>query len=228
MRRYFSGKEFWALGIGVLPFFLLGFTNGWYGPELMRLGRGWFWLVDFVQFVVIPGTALLLLWKFWGIGPGKLGFHLDVPTKNPRELVWFAIVATVLFWISYDILGSFFASFASATNGEVLFAPALPKEQPLRFLVVLYATTTAALVEEAIFRAIPWMYCKAKLKSPGRPYMWMSSIAFAAIHWEQGFGYTMGAFFLGMIAAAIYVEIENVWPLVCAHFLSGCWHYKWL
>ena len=212
----------------IAPIFILGLTNGWYAPALTRVGTHWFWLSDVVQFVVLPAAAVIYLFKQLKTPPSKFGFRGPTTYETYWELAGLSCLAIFLYWVCFDVLRHIVARFITTPASSVLFAPALPTTQPLRFLLVLYASLTAAFVEESVYRSIPWLYFKTRLKSPRAPFVLLSSVAFAVIHWEQGLGIVISAGMLGLVAAGLYTKVENIWPFVIAHFVSSCWNYQWM
>jgi membrane protease YdiL (CAAX protease family) len=87
--------------------------------------------------------------------------------------------------------------------------------------VVLYLSATAALVEEAVFRGLPWFYFSMVRpnRKPITLYILSTSFLFSAIHCEQGPQGMIAVFSLGIVSALLYVKIQNLWPFVIGHFI---------
>jgi hypothetical protein len=55
---------------------------------------------------------------------------------------------------------------------------------------------------------------------PARVYPALSAAAFALIHWESGSREVIATFLLGVVLAALYLRIRNLWPFVAGHAIT--------
>lgn len=210
-----------AILLAVFPSIAIGLLNGLYKESLFRAEPLWFWLADIAQFVLVPIVSLLLLWRVSALAPRDYGYVRIAGTNPWRALAFWTAVAT-------------FALLACYQGGVKLFAPlfgeataAFGYEQTIgtrtwtRFVAVLYYAATAALVEETIYRGLPWLYFR--LATPARHARWAyvvaSSVLFSAIHWENGAHELAATGLVGVVACVLYLRIGSLWPLIGAHFL---------
>lgn len=214
--------------MALLPSVGLGLLNGLYGPPLARTYPTWYWLSDALQFLVVPVCIAVALFKVDGLRPADYGFRRFGSNDGHWRFLKTAGLVTFLYWLSYEPVKYLAQTYFGQLAGNALFVDALPETQPLHFIFVFYACATAALVEEPVFRSIPWLYFLKEYSSPVTPYVLTTSTLFAAIHWEQGVPGMLAAGTLGVVAAVLYTRIQNVWPFVVAHFVSGIWSYRWL
>lgn len=212
----------------LFPSVALGLLNGLYNPTLAHAHSGWYWVADAVQFVLVPAGALWILVRYGRFRLRDFGFGRLSSEGHSWEFVGLAGLVTFLYWLSYEPISALANQFFWESAASAPFVDALPHTQPLRILAVFYVTLTAALVEEPVFRSLPWLYFSSVSESPVLPYVLTTSFLFAAIHWEQGLPSTIAAGSLGLVAAILYTKILNVWPFVAAHFATGAWSYQWL
>src|SRR6185436_12249447 len=87
------------------------------------------------------------------------------------------------------------------------YADELPQVLPAawgpRLLVAMYMAASAALVEEVVFRALPWLYVREVVAPRWRTtvYLVASTALFAMIHAEQGPAGIIAAAWFGAVAA---------------------------
>jgi len=179
-----------------------------------------FWLLDTGQFGVLPLIGFGLLW-FYGVRPRDYGFRSLAGELSPVAQFGLLGFITFLYWLSYSVVSDIAQRYLGQFTGSFGYQDALPAWAPFRLIVVIYLSATAAFVEEAVFRSLPWLYFS--LRSPaerfvGR-YVIVTSLLFAAIHWEQGPADVIATFSLGLVAAYMYSRLNNIWPFVGAHFL---------
>jgi hypothetical protein len=67
--------------------------------------------------------------------------------------------------------------------------------------------------------ARPWPGC-SDTAQPARVYPALSAAAFALIHWESGSREVIATFLLGVVLAALYLRIRNLWPFVAGHEIT--------
>jgi membrane protease YdiL (CAAX protease family) len=96
-----------------------------------------------------------------------------------------------------------------------------------RFPVVLYLAITAGIVEEIFFRGLPLLYVIERFpaKIPTRTYVVTTALLFGSIHWENGGHEVVATFIYGVLAAAYYVKLRDLWPLIGAHALIDVWEF---
>lgn len=209
--------------LAILPTIALGLLNGLYLPPLAQASPILYWLADALQFVAVPAASFWFLTVVAGLRPKDYGFGpIDSSLLEALGLIAFV---TILYWLAYEPVRAIAHEFFWFTEAPIPFADALPAGQPWRWLLVFYSCLTAALVEEPVFRSLPWLYFSAHSSSPQVPYVLWTSSLFAAIHWEQGIPGLIASGTLGVVAAVMYTKILNVWPFIAAHFLVDAWNF---
>lgn len=208
--------------IAFLPSFAAGMLNQLYLEPAFRVSPALFFLVDAVQWIVIPLLVWFLVLRPAQIRLRDVGLRLPVLGARPFEsLVLFLLIAFLL-WASYAAVEAIAYRFFSREAGLFGYGAAVPKTFPLNVLAVIYLSITAAVVEEAVFRGLTWNYFSKVV--PARwltlSYVIGSSILFAATHSEQGPHGMIAAMVYGMVAAALYVRLRDLWPLVFGHFVA--------
>jgi hypothetical protein len=143
--------------LAIFPSVALGLLNDLYLEPLSRLGAPWFWTADLFQFVVVPATVVLLLIKAGPITPSQYGLRPFAPTRSTAEIVGLCLFMCVVFWIAYEPVKQIAYRFLWRYAGTFGYGSMLPKAFWPRLPVVLYLSLTAAFVEEAVFRGLPWL-----------------------------------------------------------------------
>ena len=205
----------------MLPSLAIGLLNGFYLESLHALNPLWFWMADIAQYVLVPGVVFYALLRYGGIRPNQYGYK----AITASDLIGLTALITFIFWLSYKPLGILFSILLGTTDPEFGYASTIPQPTVLHAITVLYFAVTAALVEETVFRALPWLYIMRlpasrfdRFNIPA--YVLCSSILFGLVHWENGLHEVLSTFVLGVIACLLYSRIRNIWPLVGAHFLT--------
>lgn len=214
--------------LAILPSIALGLLNGFYFPMLTRASPVLYWTADVAQFVIVPAVMFGWLAARCGVRPGQLGFSSLVREGSALRAAGIVLLVSVLYLLFHELVQALARALVAGSEASVPFVDVLPQSQPWRWLAVLYASASAALVEEVVFRSVPWLVFAAWLRAPQVPYVLSTSILFAAIHWEQGAPGVLAAGAVGLVSASLYPRIRNVWPFVIAHFIAGVWSYPWL
>jgi membrane protease YdiL (CAAX protease family) len=214
MQTSYARRE--ALLGSIFPFAALALLNGFYKQPLYLAGPAWYWLADVVQFVLVPALCAWFLLRPAGIDARALGLGPDRhATRVSLQSVLFVAVCLVL--VSWPVLRVCHAVAAK-------YADDLPSVLPVawgpRLLVATYMAATAAIAEELVFRALPWLYLREVLSARWRTpvYLLTTTVVFALIHSEQGPGGMVGAAWFGLLAAVFYRKLGSLWPPVLAHF----------
>jgi hypothetical protein len=217
-----------AILLAAFPIIALGLVNGLYMHDLARADVAWYWSADLFQFVVLPTIGVFVLHLFGGYRPHDYGFRRFLSSKGAPSIAGLVVLVTFVFWLAYDPVKDIAWRYFGATALDSAFAAALPDHGPLRVVTVFYICLSAALVEETVFRSLPWLYFSTTMASPVAPYVVATTVLFSAIHWEHGLPNLIATATLGLASSLLYLKILNVWPFVAAHFLTGAWTYQWL
>jgi uncharacterized protein len=211
--------------LALFPFIALGLANGLYFTTLAVSNPLLYWIADGFQFVAVPALSFWFLIKH-GVLPVDYGFHGPIPGSSLAENFGLVLFITFLYWLSFDPINSILYRVFWDSASAIPFSPALPEAKAWRILLIVYASLTAALIEESVFRALPWLYFEKRLRSPELPYVLTTSLLFGLVHWEQGIHTIVAAGILGIVAALLYVGIRNIWPFIIAHFITDMWSFK--
>ena len=214
-------KQKTAIGLVVLPFFLLGFCNSFYLPYLYELNVAYYWVADVTQFVFVPGISLFLLFRGSSLSFSECGFKW--PKKRSMWLLLF--FNTLLLILIYGPMLNYLKTLALGllpySRQLFTFHAVVPDELPWRVVVVFYFAVTAGLVEETFYRGLLFAYWKNCI-TPLRlflSYSLSSALLFSAIHWEYGLHFVFATFSIGILVAAMYYYSRNIWPFVISHAL---------
>ncbi len=192
--------------LAILPSVALGLLNGLYPQELPRDHPGWYWLADIAQFIVVPAIAILVLHFFGGYRPSDYGFQPILRKGKVHLAIGLVLFVTLVYWLAYEPVKALAFRFFWSTAASPVFDAALPTGQPLRIFTLLYICTTAAVVEEPVFRSLPWLYFSSTVKSPTVPYLLTTTLLFSAIHWEHGVPNLVATATLGLAAGLLYTR----------------------
>jgi membrane protease YdiL (CAAX protease family) len=213
-----------AIAVTISILALPGLLNGLYLPALFQLGPAFFWAADAAHYVVVPLVLLVVLAKH-GVCPKHYGFT-SLPSLNHFEKVMLVVGVTAVFLLAYLPVRSIAEEYFDDHVSSFGYGAALPDGGWLRVTAVVYIAATAAFVEETAFRGLPWRYIKQHTPLTTLIYIVASSAAFAVIHFEQGPANLLASFSLGLASAILYSRIQNLWPLVGAHFAADLWFYR--
>lgn len=212
--------------IAISPYLFLALTNGFYNPLLYPSHQMGFWFLDVMQMLVFPFAALFILSHYFGIIPGNYG--LVKPGKNYPAwemagagifvAIVLLMVSTVFWYVGVILFGNEDFKFA--------FSLVIP-EGVWHFPIVFYLAISAGVVEEIIFRGLTWtIFSEMDLGRFKKPiYVLISSLAFTAIHWEQGLAGMTSTFAFGFVAALFYLQLKNLWPMIASHTLVDVYYF---
>lgn len=174
------------------------------------------WLVDLV---VYPVPLIVLLLAYQGQGWMSLEKY-DLRGGNLLEdVVWAVWPAAVLLLVcKFGIRGILCGNLLPETWS---YGWVLPKEQPYRLLIVVYAAATAGFFEEIIFRG----FVTGKLRElySRRVGALLSALLFAAIHWCQGPSGQLTALAFALLIQAFYDIYSNMRSTILVHVLYDLW-----
>jgi hypothetical protein len=217
-----------AILAALFPVVALSLLNHFYEAALYRLHPLWFWASDVVQYVIAPAVGFMVLRRAGiGLADCGLGWQRKGAGRNSIGFVIFvALLLLAVTWPVFRIANAFLWQYAESFSVH----GAMPTSRNGKWLVALYMSATAAVVEETAYRALPWLYVSAVV--PGRwrrvTYVLVTSTVFAISHSEQGPGGVIAAGWFGLIAALMYSGMPLLWPLMLGHFtvdllLFGPW-----
>lgn len=208
------------------PFFLLALVNGFYNPGLIDLSLVGFWIVEAVHYLFLPLAILLVLYRSAGVNPRDYGLVAADKMFPLWKMAGAGVFIGVLLLIAYN--STWRIVYYNFGGDDQLFSYGqIVPEGIWRLPVVLYLALTAGIVEEVMYRGLPWFVISnigtgATYKLI---YVLLSSIVFSAVHWEQGLAGLTASFIFGLIAALTYLKLKNLWPLIFAHSLIDIYYF---
>ena len=198
--------------------FALGVVNGFYKEPLFNISKYAFWAQDFIHFVLLPIVILLYLYKRCNLHPKQYGLIKPGKLYPLPELVGASLFTAFILYITY--ISVYGVSLKVATSYGYIkpyfsYHSVIP-EGILNLPVVIYLALTAAVVEEIIFRGIPYklIFENKQIRNKKSVYILITSFLFAVIHWESGYPNAISAFVFGLLAAWLYHVYKNLWPLI--------------
>ena len=203
-----------AVAFAAAPTVALLTLNGLYLAWALRHSAALFWILDLLQFIVVPGASLWALSRA-GVRPADYGLgRMVAPERRGRDVRAYAIVL-VVFCITYGTASAVspYVSLAWGSGGS-LYNRAIPLEPALALLTLLYICLSAAFVEEIVFRGLLFACL------PPSRYVLVSALAFSLIHWENGSWETFATLVLGLVLALLYIRIRNLWPFIFGHAVT--------
>ena len=206
----------------MFPFIGLSLLNTFYRAPLYAAHPAWFWLADAVQFVLVPVACYWLLLRPARIGWADVGLRAGpdrfVPSKDrPAELVFAVTMFIGAYWPVDFAIWAWTWQYSEPS----VVQQALPSSWSGKLLVACYLSAGAAVVEEVMYRALPWLYLRQVVSQRWRRtlYIYLTTIVFALAHSEQGIGGMMGCAWFGWLAARLYLRQGTLWPCVLGHFV---------
>lgn len=203
----------------IAPFFMVGLLNGLYVNALSK--TPWlYWTVDVLTWVILPLGIIYHLHCQYGFGLRDYGIEvLSDPQRNRETLSW-ALMATLLLAIYYFGLSWLTKVFFPPEVSSGGYASMVP-EGGMRIVSVLYLAGTAAVFEEVFFRALlrRIIFTRYNTSLATLIYVLGSSILFGLVHWENGTAEVLTTMVTGMVACFLYLRLNNLVPLIVAHFL---------
>ncbi len=203
------------------PHIAMALLNGFYKPTLHAMGPTWYWLADAAQFVLVPLACAVFLLRPAGIQLADVGLRIS---RGRHAFTWddpvaMVFVAGLLLAMTWPI-GKLIWHFGWAYADPLLTAHVLPMAFGPRLLAAVYAAATAALVEELMFRALPWLYLRRRWpgQSHRAAYVIGSAVVFGLAHAEQGIAGILATTWFGLVAARTYLKHGTLWPCVLGHF----------
>lgn len=212
----------WVIPLALAPMLLQSLADGLYKAPLYNWSVSAFWFADIAKFVLVPGAILWCLARFAGLHPLDYGLRWPGTPEARAKLLggtlFACFVLVPLFFAVQQLLWSA-GYYAMPAFG---YEATLPHGQALRWLVIGYYAVTAGVVEEIVFRGLPWAWVEHFGDTRATRGAWVvaTSIVFALVHWENGGPGLLAAGAYGIGAALLYLKLRNLWPLVVAHVVT--------
>ncbi|MEQ8234552.1 MAG: CPBP family intramembrane glutamic endopeptidase [Gammaproteobacteria bacterium] len=212
-----TGREYRLAAIYVLlvaPFLVNGAVYA-----AVAKSRWLYAALEFVFWAGVPATLLLLARRCAGVDAATLGLVVAANGRGTWLRTLAASVVLALAWPpAYEALHALAVRTFPPTP-VFAYEDMTPQGQPARLLVALWYALSAGLVEEVIYRGYFWELCRG-LRRPRRWFLAFGPLVFAAVHWEAGLAAVLVAWAFGLAAAALYLALRNLWPLIVAHAVT--------
>ncbi|HEX6317250.1 MAG TPA: CPBP family intramembrane glutamic endopeptidase [Burkholderiales bacterium] len=199
----------------MLPTAALLALNGLYLGAAFRASVPLFWFLDLAHFVLVPIASVWALWRFAGVRPPDYGLG-PLAGRQPGAAalaVYALVVAAFAYGYGFARILALFVPWEWPATG-FLYSQAFPQHAAGGLALLAYLSLTEALAEEIVFRGLPALWLRAHV------YPLASAAAFAAIHWESGTREVVATFLLGVVLAALYLRVRNLWPFVTGHAVT--------
>jgi membrane protease YdiL (CAAX protease family) len=221
--RTLTQRQHRAVGLAIVPTAILLTLNGLYLDQAQRTSSALFWILDLTQFILVPVVSFWALWRFASVRPADYGLsRLSRRRTSFGALAEWAIVLFV--FLVGGAVAKVLASFVPDFWGGVdhVYGNAIPTRAESALAAITYLSFSAAVVEEVVYRGLPLLYLSTGVSPAALSVLYptVSAVGFAAIHWENGSYEVVAAFLLGLVLAALYVRIKNLWPFVFGHVVS--------
>ncbi len=175
---------------------------------------GLLWSLDGIFYFLIPTLTLLWLFKIKVLSVSELG--LDVPPKL-NSLVG-GLLLCVFLYITLEIIFSPFFERLEQACGHLSTGYEFPASQPMKGLLVIYASATSGVLEEVIFRGIVITQLRKHIDST----LWVvlaSCLIFAGIHWSEGPAQLLKTFIWALLPTVWFLKRKELWGLMLCHAL---------
>jgi len=207
----------------MLPTATLLTANGLYLGSAFRTNPSLFWILDLTQFVFVPLLSIWALWRFGRVRPQDYGLGRLVDDEDLLSAIALYSFVISVFAFGYGT-AKFLAIFVpwGWPPSGFSYSDAFPSGPVASLAVLAYVSLSAAFVEEIIYRGLPAAYLSARMALPRLKLLYplISALAFALIHWENGSREFVATFLLGIVLAALYIRIRNLWPFVVGHAVT--------
>lgn len=215
-----------AVLIASFPIAALFVLDGFFRAALHSQSPALFWVFDIFKFLLLPvGILIWLAWKF-RVTPSRYGMRALAENESWAHFLGLIVFLAIVLSLIYHTASVFAWVIVRPPEATPFFKAVIP-DGLFRFPVVLYLAVTAGVVEEIFFRALPLLYVSERFpgSAPAGTYVVTTALLFGAAHWENGTHEVVATFIYGVFAAAFYLKLRDLWPLIGAHVLIDVWEF---
>ena len=189
------------------PFYL----NDFYLIPLQGSDLRLLWSLDIIFFTLIPCTSLVWLYKKGHITKSHLALHAPFKISHIFQGLFLCALSVILVhWLLMPKLASYLP-------GGFFYGYPFPMEEPYRTATIMYASLSAALMEEWIFTGVLITLLHKHIKST-LALVIISSFIFSLIHWGQGPTQLVNTFLLSVLPSYWFVRTRQLWGNMIYHF----------
>jgi membrane protease YdiL (CAAX protease family) len=198
---------------------VLFLLDGFWKRKLLQGPILQYWIVDVLEWIVLPLALVLMLRRAARVSPADYGLRAPHGARDILILIPLPLITLFLvFWVG-------------AALGSILFpgylSEAFRYQSPLASLGKLwivgtfYLAATAALWESIFLLGLPWLWFSqgGATRQRAAAFALLSAAVFALGHWENGPEVVCGTFLFQLLAAGWYFRYRTLWPVIGAHFL---------
>ena len=168
------------------------------------------WILDIIFYTIIPILTIIYLYK-----KNKITM-LHIPLNAPFKITYLflaLLLCIFMYIIDYSIIGLILNDIFP-TN--LFQGYAFPSNERLRLITIIYASLSAGIIEELIFRGIIVTELNKHIKNTVILVIF-SSLIFSLIHWGQGFGKLIEVFIFSMIPTLWFIKTKQLWGNMIFH-----------
>lgn len=203
----------------------LSIADGFFKAPVYTYSPWAFWAFDAFKFVVVPAIALAWLWIVFSLKPSSYGLRKQT-AEDWFRIALLAIVLAVALNFIYLLTSRRMLAWIGSIGSQDFHYASLVQDGSWRFPAALYFGLTAGFVEEISFRGLPLLYLRERNIKPDWRYALVTSVLFAAAHWENGVHELVATFVFSVAAGVAYLKLKDLWPLVGAHALIDVWNFS--
>jgi len=214
---HLSRKQNVLLVFALAPVVLNLLINGFYVAALARSSLPIFWLADFIQWIVLPITLLILLYKKASILPKHYG--LDTSALRWQSPILGTLGVFISCYLSFSWVS--YLSWQWLGQPSELFRLTSVFPSGLWGTITwIYSAVTAGIIESIFFISLPWLLYHNVRNTPSKmAFTILVSLVFAAAHWEQGTPAITASFAFNLIACFWFFQLGTLWPVAAGHIL---------
>jgi membrane protease YdiL (CAAX protease family) len=93
-----------------------------------------------------------------------------------------------------------------------------PSDPLLRWIGIIYASLSASILEELVFRGAVISLLERRIGSR-TAILWLACLIFAGIHWCNGLGAVLLTFIWAIVPTIWFQQRREIWSLVVCHSL---------
>jgi membrane protease YdiL (CAAX protease family) len=173
---------------------------------------GLLWILDILFYFMIPVATII-----WLESKGKISLSAYGLTKLPHPN---SIIKGITLCLTLIIVFKFYLGpiINGLMPGKLFYGYIFPESQPFRFIIILYASLSAGVLEEIVYRGVVTTELRKHIQSKLLLVIF-SCFIFAGIHWSEGPAKVTQTFIWAIIPTIWFLKERNLWgPIVC-HFL---------
>ena len=183
-----------------------------------------FWTKDILARVIVPMLCLYVLYRN-NVRPIDYGMGRFLGNHTITEFISISFLCTVgfLVYVIVDTVARATLDAAPPVRPDIGFSGT-----KLTVAAALYFSLAAAIFEEVFFRGVlAFALLPTRTLARTTLYVLVSSAFFSLAHVDSDLPQLIALTYVGVITAIAYVMVQNIWPLIVAHFCADVFIYLW-